>query len=334
MKAKIQFFDIRFCGYYIANSDEHVFGSTDEIFDDIIEYIQDKNLSQTQTYGVCENHPLRTFCYSLEKRNSEFLLITWNEVENKDGKVASINTNGFPKNAEINTLECGEYYVPGYPTFFWILPAENKIATVAFDTLRNGRENLELYVQNFLKRCSRFCALADDGACVVGYGVENSIDLRKVLPRFKTNPVKKASEIELIKNNCSNIVRLIRKDTISCNRNVNREWWEWIFCGARRQKTICEETRVRLELNYTPTIEEIEEIEREWSEEVKHGKDRFSDMGFELKGGKILWLSHSLPKIELDLGISYIGEDEMLVSGEKLLCELQRNSERIKTILR
>ena len=89
MKAKIQFFDIRFCGYYIANSDKHVFGTVDQVFDDIMRYIQGKNLSQTQTYGVSENCPLRTFCYALEKRNSEFLLVTWNEIENKDGKVVS-----------------------------------------------------------------------------------------------------------------------------------------------------------------------------------------------------------------------------------------------------
>ena len=305
MKAKIQFFDIRFCGYYIANSDKHVFGTVDQVFDDIMRYIQGKNLSQTQTYGVSENCPLRTFCYALEKRNSEFLLVTWNEIENKDGKVASINTNGFPKNAEINTLECGEYYVPGYPTFFWILPAENKIATISFDTLRNGRENFELYVQNFLKAHSQFCGIREDGTCI-GYG-EGCIASGKIFPRFKTNPMRKAAEIDLIKCNCADIVRLIRKDAISCNAEVDRRWWEWIFCGANRRETVCEETRVRVELNYTPTIDEIENIEREWREGMKYTQDRFSDMGFELKNGKILWLSHSLPKIELDLNIEPVG---------------------------
>lgn len=333
MKAKIQFFNIKFCGYYIANSDDYAFGGIEEVFDDVATFIKNKNLSQTQTYEPNETHPLRTFCYSLEKKNSEFLLTTWNEIENKDGKVASINTNGFPQNAEINTLECDEFYVPGYPTFFWILPNEGKMATISFDSARNGRENLELYVLNFLKSCSRFCAIEADGTCV-GYGDHEAIDSRRILPRFKTQPVKKASKIDVIKDNCQNIVKLIRKDNISCSREVDRKWWEWALCGATRRESVCEETRARVELDYTPSVEEIENIEREWSEGLKHEQDRFSDMGFKLRTGQILWLSHSLPKIELDLNVNYLGQDEMLVSGNELLCELQRNSDRIKAVLK
>jgi len=97
MDARIRFYKITQCGYY--DHSDFKFGGIADIIDNVKTWITDKALNETQTYSVDpdnnESDILRTYCYSIISRSGEYLMTTWNENSDVDGKVASIDGLGI-----------------------------------------------------------------------------------------------------------------------------------------------------------------------------------------------------------------------------------------------
>lgn len=337
MKARIRFYKITQCGYYEHSNFQ--FGNISDILDDLKSWIMDKALNETQTYSVDpennESDLLRTFCYSLESKSGEYLITTWNENADVGGKIASIDSFGITGRAAVETAEISEGFIPGYPSFFWFIPSKNIFATIQFNTRLNGRKNLNLYLNEFLSTRSKYVIYdeVDGENRIAGYGLSGD-NYRRLTPKFSSALYKQPGEIEFIKQNRESIRKFVKKDKLKLERNETTNRWQSLyrFFTGKAPTTSCSiEPKVAIELEMTPSENELENIISQWESDAETYP--IGDVGFTLAGHpQPYWLRQSIASDEFELDIHYSGE-EILVPSAKLLEELQRRRDTILAIV-
>ena len=337
MDTRIRFYKIQQCGYY--EKDAFCFGSLPEILENLKEWIKDKTLSETQTYSVDpennESDVLSTYCYSVTKKENDFLLITWNENADVDGKMASINILGKTGEASVETAEPSDGFMPGYPSFFWFIPKQNIFATIQFNTRLNGKKNLDHYLKCFLERQAKYVVYQEEDGNynIVGYGNKGDYSQNRC-PRFSSVLYREGGKIDYIRKNREAIRKFIKKDKLIHERAEHTESFQMIFdffMGKGKRPTCTTENKLNIEIDYKPTEEELENIITKW----KHDSELYpsSDVGFWITGHtQPFWLRQSLASDTFDLNVHFLHEN-VLVDPDDLLNELHRKQENIFKVL-
>lgn len=339
MEARIRFYRINQCGYYERNI--HCLGSVAEVLSDLKEWVRDKVLNETKTYSVDPNRNdstiLETYCYSVVERNGDYLLTTWNKIADVDGKIASIDGQGITGQANVETTEPPNGFIPGYPSFFWFIPERNLFATIQFNTPLNGRRNLDCYLYNFIERFSSFVVYSSEGETshVLGYGTEDNYDSLK--PRFVSSQYTQEGQIEHILSNWESIRKIIKKDKLVYSRPEEKVLLQKVlgFFNILNDTTApTTENDIYINLAYNPSEEETKGIIRRWKQETEERPS--ADVGFVMRGNSshIFWLKESIASDVFDLNIRFLGQN-VLVRPEDLLTELQANRTHIfETVFR
>lgn len=133
-----------------------------------------KHLGKERSFvsHVLQDDILRTYCYSIVDNSGEYLITTWNENADVNGKMASIDVRGMTGLASVEAVEPLPGYIPGYPAFFWFIPDRNIFATIQINTRMNGRKNLENFLFGFLAKHSKYVIYnkeADNIFNILGY---------------------------------------------------------------------------------------------------------------------------------------------------------------------
>lgn len=337
MDTRIRFYKIAQCGYY--NHSNFQFGSITDILENLKTWITNKALNETQTYSVDpdnnESDLLRTFCYSVDSNDNEYLVTTWNENADVDGKMASIDSRGMTGCASVETAEPSEGYIPGYPAFFWFIPNQNIFATIQLNTRLNGRKNLNGYLKGFLDTRSKYVVYdeVDGENRIVGYGMSED-DYSHPQPRFSSMLYKQPGQLEYIRNNREFIRKLIKKDKLKLERQETATIWQTLyrmFTGAQTNNICQVENKVSVELDMNPSNDELENIISQW--ELDSETYPISDVGFCLAGNpQPFWLRQSIASDSFDLDIHFTDEN-VLVPTARLLAELQRQRRVILGII-
>ena len=337
MEARIRFYRINSCGYY--DHECYQFGDISDILENLREWIDGKALNETQTYSANqvdnESNILGTYCYSIVSNSNEYLMTTWNENADVNGRIASIDGCGITGQATIETVAPPDGFISGYPAFFWFIPDRDIFATIQFNTRLNGRKNLDAYLINFLKFRSQYVIYDENNGenKIVGYGTSVE-DCRRLNPRFSSELCRQNGEIEFIRNNRESIRKLIKKDKFKLERPETTTYWQTIcrmLMGQQISNRCVTENKVSIELDMTPSEEELEHIISQWETDVETYPR--CDVGFNLSGyNQLFWLGQSIASEEFELNIHFISGD-VLVPTDRLLEELQRKQGAILNIL-
>jgi hypothetical protein len=328
---KITFYDINRCGYYKRGTDFPEFGDAESILPSLRSWAFQPNmtLEQTCTYEVGEHKPAyRTFCFDLvsDTSTNSYLLTTWNEVPSSANKIAAVRGLDRVGEAAVSLTDLPQNSIPGYATYFWLLPGKKLMATIQFQHNTNGRKNMEAYMSGFLTKFSMNVVAnpSSDGTIVLEYGKGQSYPYDKTLsPQFKSLPRRKLGQIEYIRNNWAQIRKIIRKETISFNVEQQVARWQKLLqsVGVSQPQFPSKETeKFSFDLNYSPSEGEIEEMLNFWRENEDSGA-KWDDLGFKMEGETdIRWLSHCLAKENFELDIARYNDE--IVDAQSLLDQL------------
>lgn len=350
MEVRVKFFRVDRCGYYKWRSRHTAFGDLRSTLDDIAAWVQGKSISETSTYQPSDEQDdnlLSTFCYSIRTNSShDYLLTTWNETASHDGTVASVKLTGTVENADIETSEIPDGYVPGYPAYFWFPHNVPGFATIQIGSRLNGHRNLKEYLQGFLEKFSQHVVVADkedddedDGDTIIGYsptGEANTIDSCR--PYFRSSEWRKNGNMEFIRNSRPEIRKMLRRDVLNFSYEESVSLWQRIWrnvSGGDSHPQLQGDHHLSFEVDFTPSEDDLNKIINQWEAERgdSGSSHKFQDIGFKLHGEqKVHWLSNSVASELFDLDVQFT--DGPLVGSETLLAKLSGKRRTILALLK
>lgn len=331
-------FDVSRCGYYEPASARAghgpLYGGLSECMGALRDWTVGRRLSETSTSDVKpDTEQAKTYFLSLTPAaNGDFLLALWNRIQTNSNKIASVGVNDIVGAVTTEFTEIDEDRIPGFATYFYVMPAEGKIASVRVKHPMNGLHNFKSYLYNFLKFVNPRHVVAAENESgeidVVGYRPDSaSEDIRKLRAQFRLQTIPKMGEAQYIIDNFALIKRAICKTTITNTVPDQREWWQRgmdvLGLGARRGRMELEDQVViKAELPMNFIRPEVEAIVQEWQDRHAVDGDREDDIGFVLQGESApRWLSKSYARKAFDLEVQWM--DDELVETQALLAQLQ-----------
>ncbi|WP_263841513.1 hypothetical protein [Salinibacter sp.] len=332
-EAAIQFYKITRCGYYEYYSTTPEFGSIDGTFSTLTEWAEDedKELRATRLFDPEEGSNIRpTYCYDVQRsqQSGNYLLTTWNQTPSSDGQFASVQADAPVGEAEVKLTDVPDDTIPGYATYFWLVPDEKLLATVQFQhRVANGKPGLEKYINTFLaKHHEDHVAWSEDGDAdveVSGYQRTPDAEIRDIYPRFRTETVRPPGKTDFIKSNRERISKVIRKTSLEgetvANTSVSVTQTLLSLLGTGSGSHTPDSIRTRYELSFEPSEGQLESIIENWEQNKKDNS--WNDIGFKMTGdSKVYWLSHSISRYEETLDVSRLNDE--VVSPESVLAEL------------
>jgi hypothetical protein len=339
-------FDISRCGYFdrtrAKKGSPPAFGDIEECLESLAAWTVGRRLSETSTYDEIEDSETAVTFFLCLKRaaNGDYLLGLWNKVQTNSNKIASVGVNDIVGSAATKFTEIDEDRIPGHATYFYVMPAEGKVATVRVKHPMNGLHNFRAYIGNFIRYINpKHIVLGKPGdkgeINVVGYRTSPASDeTLKLQGQFRISTIAKGGETQYLIENSGRIQRAICRTTIDRTVPDVREWWQRGMSvlglgGKAAKQDLVEEVVIKAEIPMTFEREEVEKIVQDWSARQADANDMEDDIGFVLQGeGSPRWLSRSYARKAIDLEVQWI--DEELVDPDALLAQLVA---RRKTIL-
>lgn len=331
-EVRIIFYRVLKCGYYKRGENEPRFGPISDVFEDLRTWMAGKDsLGETCPYDTANADP--TFCLSLNTHsNGDCLFATWNATPVTEGSVASIDPNSPAARPTIDLTDLPPNFIPGYATYFWIIPQRSAIATIRFQHRQSGRAGLEKLVKHFMLKFAKYVVIDPDGDAdheILGYSNPPSDEILHLYPSFKTLLVRNPTVIDELRSRRSGIKKIIRKSTLQPNDNLDRSLLENIFrkLGVTPRQRL-NPLDIKYEMKYTPGGQEFNQIVGGYHE----SSDDWDDIGFVLEKDETYWLSNSRAKETVRLEIER--QNSEIINGQSLLNLLARRRSSLLQTLR
>lgn len=314
LKANVTFYKVEKCGFYKYRERSPEFGNLAEFFDELMGWTKGKDFLLTKLQNEADHSDLPIYVLDVVRGTSgDFVLTLWNGLsDGDDDAVASIDFDhkvGEPLRVYSNPVKARS--VPGYPSYFWIIPQRGVVATV---TVRPGAGRLPMikYINAFVATRSQYLVVGPnkEGTRKVAYapltgpqGVGDKVS--NVFPRFDMKTfMKSKGDLSVIHANYDAITSTVIKADIDAT-TVQKKNKLLGFIGFLEPKTsnkgrVAAKQKIKLELGYRPSLEELKKIENKFSED---GLSSWEDMGFKIKGrgDKTFWVKSSIAKGILDM---------------------------------
>jgi len=327
-EADITFYNIEKCGYYKYGKDSPEFGSVTDVFNELKgwAFADGMTLGETCTYEITESEDiLRTFCFGIVKHapTGDFLLTTWNETPSTEGNVASVEASKPVGQAEVSLTELPAGSIPGYATYFWVIPSHNVLATIRFQHRLNGHKNLVKYMNEFVAKWTKYVVVTDDPEVdhkIIGYSKGQGEEVQPLHPLFRSSLKKKPGQLDFLRAQRVNIRKVIRKNKLSHKVQVDIALWQSLLqkLGLHTVTDNSQDVKVKYEIPFSPSSEELEGMISGWD---SNHNSKWDDVGFELTGQQeVYWLSHSISKESVELDVRR--DNAEVVNGDSIVTSL------------
>lgn len=337
----VRFYDIERSGYYktIDEKSNHELCDITDLFDNLKSWTTGKTLEETKTSSALpRNSSLPVYCLGVEKNDSgHFLMTTWNEIQSTEGQIASISrTQKIDEIKDVEMTLLPDDNIPGYSTYFWIIPEDKVLATVRFKHLEVGHERLNIYLRGFLTAFSKYTVKIQNPEDktqyeIKGYGESNEDYDSKRHPYFRSKLIRKAGTTDFIIKNAGNISKMTRKKVLEYQVKEDKTLIIDIFKNmfGVENKKLNAPLVMKYEMNYVPTALETKNIIEEWQ---KQHDSTWDDVGFSFTGESSTthWLSNEIPTHTFKISIDRL--DDELVQSKKLLDFLDSNYKMLRKL--
>lgn len=329
------------CGYYPwRNEDGNIapyFGGAAQTCAQLVEWATGKQLGQTATLNLARDDESTQVYFVAAEYHAEtgdYLICTWNRFPGNRQNVSSIGIGDVVGNVTSQVTEVDENRIPGYATYFWVMPGAGRVATINLKHPNKGLGHFSSYLQSFLRFVNPVhVVLADvqpsDGTIrIAGYRGEPDGDIFEstVKPLFSVRSIPLGGDVEMLRANVGLIDKVECKTVIRSTSTGDMMKWQTLMDLGRlfrRPAPRREDSIVRFEIPMSFTLEELNETIEEWSPDPNHAGDTKSDIGFHLRGGKTKWLSRSQARKNFALRLEWL--DQELVDMRGLMVQLQRH---------
>lgn len=329
--AKVTIYKISACGYYKrGEAAVPQFGSLNDTFGDLRKWITGKRLRETKTYSADAAGMSSTYVVDVTECYGDWLLILWNELENTDGKVASIDGLAEVGQAGVTMTEFEVGSIPGFATYFWFMPDLELMATIRFQHATSRQVAMNNYLKSFLSQFSSNVVTSEekietDDINIIGYRASPNSDVTQYSPKFKTELLRKPGPIDFLLKSAEKIRKVSKKEVLKITERTNRFWWQSLLVNLHLQTpaTRPHEVKVNYEVEVDGlSAEQLQNIVDAWRAEDAN------NYGFDLRGDSTTyWLDRSFVKDTVIISVER--KNDELVEAESLLEALRRHRQQL-----
>lgn len=331
----IWLYDLNKCGYFpFRGNAAALFGGPVQTFDALTAWTSGKLLGQTATYetGDGDDDGGAYFLDIHKAKNNDFLVGIWNRLPGNKNNISSVGIGDVvgAASAEITPIDANR--IPGFATYFWVMPSENRIACIRVKHDSHGLESFKRYMGGFLRYINPQNVVLGPPtptgeANVLGYRADilSASVVSAAHPKFSVKSIPLTGDIAYIKANAAAIDKVLSKTTLTSEDPKDFKRWQMALKVNRifkKPPPLREEVMIKMEIPMSFTRSELEETITTWQ---KHGNAEVGsgqeDLGFHMRGGKVVWLSKSQPRTAYQIAVSWV--DDELVDVESLLSQLQ-----------
>lgn len=325
LEAKIKFFDIKKCGFYLRGNDQTQFSGMSDILQKMNQWARDgREFVNTTTYEADPDNDLRNtyFCnWHKNEINGDSILILWNEVPNDNGVIYGMNPMERPGSTDMLTTGFGSTpAIPGFPSYFWFVPEKNVFATIRFNHSVQGKKNLDCFLNGFLANKSPYRVINGDDA-VIGYSTNGQPtgQSARIYSKFHSLGRKQEElEVELL-TNLHRIRRIIKRETLQYTVEDDRKTLERVFSGLLGNTPTFNQARtITHELQFEPTEQQLRQIIINYAE--LNEADAIRNVGFIYNNGKRVMLNGTSVAFSAEINASR--EDNQIVTPQALLAAI------------
>lgn len=341
--ASILFNKITHCGLFKPMAKRSTLSSYDQLLDNMHKWVNSKDM---QIINTCTYNPnssnkefLETYVAHLSKDNDtgDYFLVLWNRTHESGDSVYALDPTTKTKKITTSSFKSGNLpanHIPGFATYFWIIPSKMSFATITFGTTRTGTPSLQHWINNFYKHESRW-AHYNDKDKFIGYKNPNANeDLNTELePRFKYIRFINPAKYKLITKNFTSIIGTKQKVVLNRKELLDEGCIKSLFnkAGVGTGYTSRDSSvHLTYDIDIIPTKEKIAELILQ-AEEKDHS---WEDIGFKFPkknnfgADEVEWLGKSYAKTRFEVNAEWIIENQ-LVDFEDLKLELNNARKRL-----
>lgn len=322
--ARITFYSVVQCGFYKRGEKAPSFGGLGDTFQQLAAWSNGLELSLTKLIDQAPDADnLPVYVLEMVPCNTGWILACWNEVPSQDGNITSVSKNSIVGAPQVHLNEVVEDSIPGYATYFWIIPERNVIASVKFSDFTTGLKAMSGYVSDFLTLESTYAidAIDPDGQpYIAGYTNKGDGIATAAKPRFKLATYNKKGRRTFLLENHAKIKKVVRVGRVTLENVVDRTTFQSLVRFLRGDPTKHQnlETGVRsarVELQFTPTEDELKAMIE--ADDADDDGSRWEDLGFDLQGEVgTIWLNRSRASdtfaLNVDVGASGVVKTQIL----------------------
>lgn len=336
-KAKVTFYRVPQCGFYLRGEDNPSFGTLQSMLTDLQAWSRGKQLAATKTFEVADGADfLPVYLMDITSDVDSFVITIWNQTPATEGKVAAAIGTSNVGDAEVVMNDVPVGGIPGFATYFWFVPGANVFASVRFQHLVTGQKPMQLYMESFQEAFSRHVAWTDPQPGVdievAGYVANPGDVVQDLSPRFRTQLLRKPGLHDFILNNADKVRKVLRKTTLKLDRPEQLSSWQQ-FLGwthMREPQIRPDQVKVQYELPAAVSRPDVEAMIGDWN--AGHERE-WDDYGFKMQGSAQTpyWLSHSLARKEFDLDVRRNSLE--VVNSDSLLLALNQNRAELMQLI-
>ncbi len=299
--ARVTFYSVSKCGFYTRGAKVPSFGGLADTFQQLFEWSKGLELSLTKLLDLATDaDELPVYVLEMVPCGTGWILACWNEIPTSSGNITSVSKNSIVGAPEVHLNEVVENSIPGYATYFWIIPEKNVIASVKFSDFTTGLSAMSGYLFDFLMLESRYAIDATDAdgqPYIAGYTDKGDKISTAAKPKFKLTTYSKKGRRAYLLENYAKIKKVLRVGRVTLENVSDRTTFQQLIRFLRGDPTKHQDVEVgvrsaKVELQYTPNKDElIAMIEADDSDD---DGSRWEDLGFELNGEDgTIWLNRS-----------------------------------------
>ena len=332
IECELFIYEIKKCGLYEKTSEPAKHLDIGSLFKDIKLWAidSDKPIIETSTFNANTNFH-EAYCLGLAEHKGQYLIALWNKVTNSSSGIGVINGSKPAKKTKVTYSKVNIDDIAGYPSFFWILPATNKLVAIRLENPVIGVSQFRAYIKGYLEG---FCShkIKNDNNDIDGYSdisihentsnTDDRIVNTNLKPHFSFSAKKIKGQYDLIIQNYSKIIKLV-KDVYIYNSlsDNNASWIENIRSFFNDLKPAVKKV-VRIQMPISMNQDEVEELITQY-EDSSCSEEK--DVGFIFSGNSsIKWLSGGHKKEKIQINVNWISEEQPDI--DDLLKKLTKHS--------
>lgn len=293
------------CGYYKHGyPDTPVFGSLDYLMDELVHFTKNKKLSQTRL--LADQTVLQTYVAGISESNGVYAVVLWNQVNSTGRTVNSLPGDALVGQAKAEKTKVKKGNIPGYPTYFLVLPEYEAIGVLRVIDNVSGLDAFKKYAGMFLEASTRSVVSEMDGGnvSIKGYREKKQDPIQALFPRFALQVRRDETRAQFIRDNAAKVRKVIRLRTLDVQQNPSdfaawQGFLKWV--GLSSSHASKSEMRVKNEVDVNNDASSIIKLVDENENAVVAHEN---DFGFIMTGGgDPHWLSNAIcsATIELEL---------------------------------